>query len=146
VVLWDMTSTADGSRVTFLKQILQKDVYVAELRQDGLPHSPRRLTLDDANDFGTSWMPDGRALFFTSNRNGTLDVFRQRLDSSVAEAVISGPDDESGPIAVSPDGTWLYYTISTESWSPESWRSAPRAGKRLMRTPESGGPREQLAD
>jgi Tol biopolymer transport system component len=141
VVVWDMTSSADGSRVTFLKHIVQKDVYIAELGQDGLPHHALRLTLDDGNDFATGWMPDGRALFFTSDRNGTFDVFRQRLDSPLAEAVISGPDDESGPIAVSPDGRSLYYTIASEGW-----RSAPQAGHRLMRTPASGGPREQMAD
>jgi serine/threonine protein kinase/Tol biopolymer transport system component len=141
VVIWDMTSSVDGSRVTFLKQVLQKDVYIADLGQDGMLHHPRRLTLDDGNDFATLWTPDSSALFFTSDRNGTLDVFRQRLDSTLAEAVISGPADESGPSAVSPDGRSLYYTIA-----PESWRSAPQAGNRLMRTPESGGPREQLAD
>ena len=70
---------ADGSRVTFLKHILQKDVYIAELGQDGLPHHPRRLTLDDGNDFATGWMPDGRALFFTSDRNGTAAGHRRPL-------------------------------------------------------------------
>jgi serine/threonine protein kinase len=141
VVVWDMTSSADGSRVTFLKQVLQKDVYIAELGHDGVPRDPRRLTLDDGNDFATSWTADSQALFFTSDRNGTLDVFRQRLDSTLAEAVVSGPADESGPTAVSPDGRSLFYTIA-----PEGWRSAPQAGDRLMRTPESGGPREQMAD
>jgi Tol biopolymer transport system component len=106
-----------------------------------VPRDPRRLTLDDGNDFATSWTADSQALFFTSDRNGTLDVFRQRLDSTLAEAVVSGPADESGPTAVSPDGRSLFYTIA-----PEGWRSAPQAGDRLMRTPESGGPREQMAD
>jgi serine/threonine protein kinase/Tol biopolymer transport system component len=141
VVIWDMTSSADGSRVTFLKQTLQKDVYIGDLGPDGMPHQPRRLTLDDGNDFATSWSPDSTALFFTSDRNGTLDVFRQRLDSALAEAVISGPADETGPSAVSPDGRSLYYTITTQGS-----KSAPHAGNRLMRTPESGGPREQMAD
>jgi len=141
VVLWDFTSSADAKRVVFFKRSLQKDVYVADLLSDGSTANPRRFTLDDSSDFVTNWTDDSKALFFTSDRNGSYDIFRQRLDSRVAEAIVSGPDDESGPTAVTPDGRWLYYLVS-----PKNWRLEVKRGDAVFRTPAAGGAREKIAD
>jgi Tol biopolymer transport system component len=103
--------------------------------------NPRRFTLDDSTDFPTNWTPDSRAILFSSDRNGTFDVYRQSLDQRTAEAVVAGPDDESGPTAVSPDGAWFYYIVE-----PKGWRFTQSHGVTLMRTPASGGPRQKVQD
>jgi eukaryotic-like serine/threonine-protein kinase len=141
VSLWELTSSADGRRVVFLKRSVQKDVYVADLAPDGRPVNPRRFTLDDSTDFATNWTSDGKAVLFSSDRNGTFDIFKQPLDQRVAEAIVSGPDDETGPSAVTPDGAWLYYLVSSKGWR---FASASR-GSAILRTPASGGPREKVA-
>lgn len=141
VTLSEFTVPADGTRMVFLKRSAQRDVYIAGLGPDGAAVDPRRLTLDDRDDFLTNWTPDGRALFFTSNRNGTRDIFRQSIDSRVGEAVVSGADEESGPTAVSSDGAWLSYDVTPKGRMP-----TPAAGNVVMRTPASGGARETLAD
>ena len=133
VSLWQFSSSVDGKRVAFLKMNPQRDVYVADLASGGEPANPRRFTLDESDDFATNWMSDSKTILFTSNRNGTFDIFRQSLDQRTAEAVVTGPDDESGPNAVSPDGAWFYYLFQ-----PKGSRFTPR-GNMIMRTAASGG-------
>jgi Tol biopolymer transport system component len=87
----------------------------------------KRLTLDDRMDMDPAWTPDGTAVLFASDRNGTMDIFRQPLDGNGAEAVVSGPGSQRGP-KVSPDGAWiLYQDIRADSAS-------------IMRVPIQGGP------
>jgi serine/threonine protein kinase len=141
VYLREFSSSSDGKHVAFLKRSLQKDVYVADLTPDGSPANPRRFTLDDSMDFVTNWTHDSKAILFSSDRNGTFDIFKQPLDQRVAEAIVSGPDDETGPTAVSPDGKWFYYLVSSKGW-----RLTPARGNAVLRTPAAGGPREKVAD
>ena len=68
VELTELTASDDGTRVAYLKSSPQKDVYIADLNADGEPVNPRRLTLDDNNDFATNWTPDSRSVFFSSDR------------------------------------------------------------------------------
>ena len=65
------STSADGTRIVFLKTSPQQDVYIGEIDADGSPLNARRFTLDDSNDFVTNWTADGRAILFTSDRNGT---------------------------------------------------------------------------
>ena len=141
VSLMEFTASADGGRVLFLKRTLQKDVYLADLTSEGVPVNPRRFTLDDSNDLATNWTPDSKAILFNSDRNGTFDIFRQSLDSTVAEPILSGPDDEWGPMAVTPDGAWLYYLQTAKAGL-----LGPAARNAILRTPFAGGPREKVAD
>jgi eukaryotic-like serine/threonine-protein kinase len=140
VELTELTASDDGTRVAYLKSSPQKDVYVADLNADGEPVNSRRLTLDDNNDFATNWTPDSRSVFFSSDRTGTFDIFRQELDRRTADAIVSGPDDETGPTAVSPDGAWLYFFVS-----PKGWRLRPSRGSTVMRTAAAGGARDKIA-
>jgi serine/threonine protein kinase len=141
VSAWEFTASEDGTRVVFFKRNLQGDVYVGELTPDGDLVNPRRLTLDDSADFVTNWTPDSRAVLFTSDRNGSRDIFRQALDQRNPETVISGPDDEIGPTAVSSDGAWLYYVVARRGW-----RLVPPKGIAVLRAPAAGGAREKLED
>jgi Tol biopolymer transport system component len=135
------TTSADGKRIAFLKTNPQQDVYVGDMAADGSPLNARRFTLDDRNDFVTNWTADGHAILFTSDRNGTYDIFKQALDQRTPEPVISGPDDEMGPTAVSPDGAWFYYQVQ-----PKGWRFTVLRRLRTMRTPAAGGPTERVVD
>ena len=140
-MLWELTATNDGNRVAFMKRTAQRDVYIADVDQDGTATRARRLTLDDSDDFPASWTHDGASLFFTSNRNGSRDIFRQSLESRVPEAIVTGPEDEHGPMAVSPDGAWLYYLVS-----PRRPRGSTPSGTAVWRTALSGGARDRLTD
>jgi Tol biopolymer transport system component len=130
--LSDFTVTADAKRFVLLKKQNQTDVYVARLEDGGLRlGAPRRLTLEDWNESPAGWTPDSRAVLYVSDRNANLDIFKQALDGSTAEAVATSPDDESEPV-LTPDGAWILY------------RAGLRGPRRLMRVPAGGGPAEQV--
>jgi hypothetical protein len=96
--------------------------------------SPRRLTLNDRNDWVAGWTADGRGLFFISDREGTPRLFRQRIDQPTAEPLVAAPGRYGG--TTTPDGTWLFY------WRvPRDVGATPRTLE-LMRVPTAGGPAE----
>ncbi|MBZ5621553.1 MAG: winged helix-turn-helix domain-containing protein [Acidobacteriia bacterium] len=130
---FDFSATSDGRQLVFLKGEPQNDVYVAELEQNGKSlRDSRRLTLDDHNDFPWAWTLDSRAVFFSSDRNGNMDIFRQFLDSQIAQPIVATPQDEMGP-TVTPDGEWYLYIVMPEGWTstvtrPLSWMRIPAKG------------------
>jgi Tol biopolymer transport system component len=68
--------TADGKRLTFNRVNSQLDVYVSEFSaKTGKVSTPRRLTLDEADDRPFDWTPDSKAVIFMSNRTGKPEHF-----------------------------------------------------------------------
>ena len=139
--------TADGKRLAFNRVNSQLDVYVSELSAKAAKAStPWRLTLDDADDLPFDWTPDSKAVIFISNRTGKRNIYRQRIDETSAEVLVSGPDGK-GLCRLSPDGTQiLYVTTSTSekdaAMPDDSGRLAgvhARTAPRLMRAPLDGG-------
>jgi Tol biopolymer transport system component/predicted Ser/Thr protein kinase len=43
---------------------------------------PVRVTSDDANDWNPVWAPDGRSLYFLSNRSGSMNLWRVAVDET----------------------------------------------------------------
>src|SRR5262249_20643229 len=70
------TATSDGKHLTFNRVKPQEDVYIAEFFRKG-PRigTPRRLTLDEADDLPFDWMPDSKAVLCTSNLAGAVHSF-----------------------------------------------------------------------
>jgi len=91
-------------------------------------------------DLEPAWMPDGKSILFSSDRNGTSDIFRQSLQATGAEPVVTGPGDQSWPL-VTPDGAWILYLDVVGAGDHASNPTA-----RLMRVPVDGGPAEKVFD
>ena len=130
-----LSITADGKKLALIRSYSQSDVYFGELEAGGnsLLRS-RRLTLDDRTDWPAGWMRDGKAVLFFSDRQGTLDIFRQVVGARSAELLLSGTEEKRQP-QLSPDGSWILYL----AW-PRSSAGAPPNNGKLMRIPASGGP------
>jgi Tol biopolymer transport system component len=130
------TVSTDGKRLV----ILQRDtgvargfgavIFVADLEDDGRRlNNARRLTLG-GSDYTHAWTPDSQAVVFESGRNGSFNIFKQRLDQRVAEPLVAG-GEYAGYGRFSPDGAWLLYFLG-----------GSEQRRRLMRMPASGGPSE----
>jgi serine/threonine protein kinase/Tol biopolymer transport system component len=143
-VCMDFTGvTADGKRLVFTKYSSEGLLYVAGLHSAGTQIDvPRRLTLNDATEVPAAWTPDSKAVFFESNVNGKLQVFRQALDQDAANPVVSTSSSPGVLLtetralpAVTADGTWLLYPIF-----PPGQRTTQQT--KLMRIALAGGSAE----
>ena len=71
--------TSDGMHLVALKGLVQADVYIGDIVEHRL-ENPRRLTFNDRDDFASDWTPDSHYVLFASNRNGSMDIFRQGVE------------------------------------------------------------------
>jgi Tol biopolymer transport system component len=132
--------TSDGKRLAFFRQAVEPDVYVGDLEANGTRlTTPRRLTLDERADFPYAWTPDSKSVIFTSDRNGTFNIFRQGLHDAEPEVLVRASEDLAVP-RLSPDGDSIIYLIT-----PSSGASVD-SNSRLMRAPLTGGPPQLILE
>ena len=135
------TVTADGKRVAFLNWNFQSNVYVAELKAQGAKlTTPRRLTLEESNDWLDDWTSDSRAVLFWSDRNGSNQVFKQNIDQKTAETVIAGPG--AWMPRMSSDGVSILYLMNKSNLLPRQSDEVAH----FMRVRSSGGVPEPVMD
>jgi eukaryotic-like serine/threonine-protein kinase len=151
--------TADGKRLVFGRFKPQLDVYLAEFFANG-PRlgTPRRLTLDDADDLPFDWTADDSAVLFTSNRTGTTNIyniFRQKIDETSAEMLVFGPEQKTIS-RLNRDGSQILYMVPPNPSDNGGQRRSElsRANVlernsqvvRLMRVPVGGGPPQTVLE
>jgi eukaryotic-like serine/threonine-protein kinase len=133
-----ISTSADGRRIVVLKSDYQMDVHVADLEAGATRlANARRLTLDDRDDFIADWSQDGQSILFHSDRRGAIDLFRQRLDRSMPDLVVSATHVWGNAAAESPDRAWVLF----QQIPPSTDKNGPG---RIMRAPISGGPAETV--
>src|SRR6185503_9800143 len=71
-------------------------------------------------DYDATWSPDGATIVFTSDREGSPDLFRVKPDGSGLERLTDNPayDDQA---AFSPDGTQLAFVSSRNGGYAHIW-------------------------
>lgn len=137
----NLTATPDGKRLVILQASSSHAVYTGDYSQQG-PRitSVRRLTLDERSSFPHAWTPDSRSVIFESDRGMKNDLFRQSVDSRVAETVLATPQDEVFAL-LEPTSKWLLFTQGPSSIYGIHTEANPL---RLMRMPLEGGTPEPV--
>ena len=132
----DPSVTADGKRLAFRKFTPQSTVYIADLQANATRISrPRRLSLDEGQDYPVAWTPDSKAIVFRSYRDGQWKILKQSLGEDNAEPLATGATGLEGvSAAVSPNGAWILYLAP-----PKNVASSTITLDQLMRVPISGG-------
>lgn len=71
-------------------------------------------------DYNPVWSPDGHWIVFTSERNGSADLYRVRLDGTGLERLTDSPayDDQA---AFSPDGNQLVFVSTRNGGTADLW-------------------------
>lgn len=130
-------STSDGTRLFFIRLHYQNSVYIGQLEENGARLvSPRRFSFEQWTNWPTGWSRDGQAVFFNSDRESRLDIFRQPLGGRDVVMMLASGADERRDGRLSPDGKWLLYL---------SWPLQPAARRgRLMRAAIAGGPVQEV--
>ena len=93
----------DGQWIVLYAQSPQEDLFL--VRPDG--SDLRQLTDDPYHDRAPRWSPDGRWIYFYTDRNGLYEIWAIRPDGSGAHLAVSGKSDEVFNPVPSPDGRWL---------------------------------------
>ena len=132
-----ISAASDSKHIAYVRGVPQPDVYVAKLGPSGILDEPRRLTLDDHQDLPFDWTSDNKQVIFVSDRTGTFNIYKQALDQTVPELLVSSAQQAYEP-RLSPDGTQIMYLLNS-SWGEEDFEVP------LMSVPLAGGPARQLA-
>lgn len=130
-----MNATRDGRLIALTRKTDQSNMFIGEITDNATALSqPRRIGSQDRVEWPGGWSADSKAFLFQSDRTGNMNIFRQRVDVTGAEAVVTDQNDNRAP-SLSPDGAWVLYF----AWP----RSAAQVNTaRLMRKPVGGGPPE----
>ncbi|MBE0566467.1 MAG: PD40 domain-containing protein, partial [Krumholzibacteria bacterium] len=114
------------------------DLWVMEIERN----FRTRLTNHPADEAYPVWQPDGRAVFFVSDRTGKFSVYRREIGGTgEAELVLEAPTAIL-LWACSPDGRTLLYSIGGENTGLDLWAAdlTGQAEPRLLRrSPEDDG-------
>lgn len=82
----------------------------------------RRITHHDADEVVSGWSKDGTAVYFSSNRTGRWQIWRQTVGSDSARRITT---DGGRYAQESPDGNWIYVSRSDE---PGIWKLPVEGG------------------
>ena len=67
-----------------------------------------RLTTAKGLDVGPEYSPDGKYIYFNSERSGTMQIWRMQFDGSGQEQITSDEFNNWFP-HISPDGRWMVF-------------------------------------
>lgn len=104
----------DGTRLAFVRgpQSLTRDIYVLNLPEG----NPRRVTNDGHLIIGLAWTNDNHTIVFSSNRSGTVSLWRVSLRSGLPEHEPVGSDGAYAP-SIARQGDRLVYSHGNAIWS-----------------------------
>ncbi|MDH3814631.1 MAG: serine/threonine-protein kinase [Acidobacteriota bacterium] len=111
---FSLSISPDGSRVAVPvtdERTGTHDLWVFDVERD----LRSRITFDDGEDLVPVWSPDGRQLYFTSNREGPLKVYQLRLEESEEPEFVYGDERSTFVSSVSPDGNRLLLVVQGQT-------------------------------
>ena len=110
--IYSLTATSDGKRLMVIRRTNQDAVFVADFSPSP-PHfsDAYRLTLEQRSNFPHAWTADSSAVIFESDRNGSWDIFKQRIDQRTAEPIIATPRIWEVLPQLTPDGQSILYQV-----------------------------------
>ena len=113
--------------------------------------APKPVTRDAAADWNPVWSSDGRFLYFSSDRGGSMNLWRIPIDESSGDGTgepqpVTAPATYASHLSLSKDGGVLVYTSTVFSSDLSIRRIRSRHGDRnpalRARAPRSSGSRD----
>ena len=110
----------NGYRIAYWgrRQAGQRDIWtVAASGGDPVP-----VTNDPYMDWNPVWSPDGRYLYFSSDRGGSMNLWRVRIDEKTGKTPaspepVTTPSQWSGFVSFARDGLHMAYVQQTRTWN-----------------------------
>jgi serine/threonine protein kinase/Tol biopolymer transport system component/Tfp pilus assembly protein PilF len=127
---FDLIWTPEGSIIYASDASGAADVW--EMAADGT--GQKQLTAGAGRNYAPAVTPDGRYVFFHSNRSGSWQLWRMERDGSNPVQMTKDQEESNWP-EVSPDGKWVVYQHNTGG-TPTVWRMAVNGGPASQVTTE----------
>jgi Tol biopolymer transport system component/DNA-binding winged helix-turn-helix (wHTH) protein len=102
--------TADNSKIVY-STITNGNADVWTVNSDG--SGQKQLTSETSADILPKSSPDGKYIYFLSNRSGIMSVWRMNADGANAQKITENQDVFS--LDLSPDGKEIFYTVSADN-------------------------------
>ena len=105
VAFWALPVDASGRQFTSA----ERDIWAQPLAG-----GPRvRITATESMDWNPAWSPDGRFIYFSSDRSGTMNIWRVAIDPKTGQPrgeplAITAPTTYASAMSVGVDGTVAY--------------------------------------
>ncbi len=124
----DPQISPDGKQIIYVRQFadIMTDKRYANLwiiAFDGSGHRP--LTSGHHSDGSPRWSPDGSSIVYTSDKDGTSQIYRRFMDSGQT-VVLTNVQKSPGNLAWSPDGKSIAFTMNVPE-KPRTIASMPEA-------------------
>ena len=105
VAFWALPVNASGDQFSGA----DRDIWVQPMAGG----SRVRVTSSESSDWNPAWSADGRFLYFSSDRSGTMNIWRVAIDPSTGEPqgtpiAITAPTTYASDMNVGQDGTVVY--------------------------------------
>jgi Tol biopolymer transport system component len=100
----------DGKLLAYGKmdpKLKTRDLWVLDLQRN----TPTRLTADAADDLNPVWSPDGRWIYFTSDREGSRQLYRKPSSGVGVAELILASEDRKNLEDITPDGRILIFNL-----------------------------------
>jgi Tol biopolymer transport system component len=120
----------DASQIAYVqdgRSPVNTDLFVVPARGG----AARRLTFDDVGAADPVWTPDGSTIYFSSQRSGSLTLWRIPAAGGTPEAVTSGSGEDTES-TISADGRRLLYTNARAGYAL-SWLDPATGARRTLR-------------
>ena len=120
------SGSPDGGSLALLRRVNgNSDVWLLETRRGVLS----RFTDHPGEDIFPIWSRDGSRIVFTSNRNGTNDLYQKRTTGvGGEELLLPGGPEETFACDWSPDGQFLLYQRRSVKTGFDFWALPLRGG------------------
>ena len=127
---FDPSLSPDGTRLATALITGQGtgDIWIFDL----LRGTKTRLTFGSSIQRSSVWTPDGKTIFFGSNRKGGMHMYTEASDGAGPEqALLEGDDAFEYPESVSPDQRFLVYMrVATDKRTATDIYALPLSGER----------------
>ena len=116
----DPSLSPDASRVAiikYVKNMFSADAWLLDLKRG----SSMRFTFGPGSTLFPIWSPDGSEIVFSSNRDGTYNLYRKPVDGAKAEQLLLRSNDDKRALGWSRDGRFLLYATSKNLGTEQMW-------------------------
>jgi Tol biopolymer transport system component/DNA-binding winged helix-turn-helix (wHTH) protein len=111
---WTPAISPDGTKLAFIRgpEGSVHDIYMMKLPNG----TPQRLTFDGRLVVGLTWLADGSGVVFSSNRSGSISLWRVSAQGGTPEHEPAGGDNAYWP-SIAKQGNRLVYSHGSATWS-----------------------------